>query len=328
MTRGTVSGGPQINKIILFVLLLGALPAWSQEENDGATWADYLEHLDLEVGYARATLLPLIWLDFSALTTLMDKEKAKPFFIGQDKAFSSMGTYFFQFWNADPNEMNLPALDLSLIYENHDDINYLHVIFSPFFAADQRAFFIHGETGVEYDGAKEWEFFRATGTVYAFGTMLGFESPELLEGFFQNYSGGPPPVESMHNGLGIVTAGTGFRGTLQFGNYGEWSMAFKFYFELGAFLPFSLTYGTGMDFRFDLKIVEDLNFYLETRLMKAAWEPAGMRVGVRYSFGSLVGLFHSEEVQEETAEPEQEEAVVPTRQPPPPPPAPGNRKKT
>lgn len=325
-------------KRLLPLLFLGiAASVFSQTKaSETSDIRDYLANLEIEVGYARATMIPLIWLDFSAIPTLFSEdEETKPFFVPQGNAWGSMGTYLFQFWNADPNEMNLPGIDLTVRYYNFDDINYFRLILSPFFAADQRAFYIRGETGVDYEAAKPWDGFRTVGTIYAFGNMLGFESSELLMRFFDNYGGGAPPVEATHNGLGMVSAGTGFRGTMQFGYLHDWSLSFKFYFELGAFLPFNLTYGTGMDLGFDLKIVDHLYLYLDARLMKAAWEPAGLNVGVRYRFQGVAGLLESWDTQEPETEDEvlAEDSQEPLAEEPLPEPVPetnprpGNKKK-
>lgn len=294
-----------MKKAILLVLVMSAnFPL-------NAQWTDirnFLSGLEIDVAYARVTQIPLIQINWRVITDYFDDTspyKDLPFFYSQDKAWASMGTYFFNFLNADPNEMNFPALNLKVKYRQDDRLSYVQAVTNPFFSQNQRIFYLYGKTGVnKIDDADS--FFSSSWGAYAHVGIIGAEDTTLIEKFFTNHFYGVPESSVLHYGLGYVLAGSGFQFISSFGPKDAWRLSTRLYFELNAFLPFVPTAELGLDWELDVNVTRDLSLFLDLKLMKSLWQSAGVMVGVRYHFRTVSELMASWEQSAADREPQVE----------------------
>ena len=257
---------------------------------------DFLENLQVEVGYSRVTMLPLIQINWAALLEILDDDESKstlPFFLSQDKAWASMGTYFFEFLSADPYEMNFPAINFAIRHRTEKTISYVQIITNPFLAYNQRIFYLYGRTGVDYYDENEVGIFRWG--VYAHGSMIGAEDVFLLQKFFKSHYHGSPSYDVLNYGLGYALAGSGFHVLWGLGSPKSLLFTVRPYFELNAYLPFHPSAELGIDFGLEISSLPDLVFYTHVKMMKTLWQASGVDMGFRYGFRSLAEVLKAVE---------------------------------
>lgn len=316
-----------MRRVMRLVILLGGV---MQAQAQLADLSNFLSGLEIEAAYARVTMIPLIQLNWAALLDLIGGEESEyPFFYPQDRAWASMGTYLPMLLLGDPNEMNLPALDIRVRYwvgggdelRHLGTVSYVQIVTNPFLSPNQRLFFLHGKTGVDKvfgDDSPVW----VSGGAYAHVTMLGAEDVGLIPKFYMNHFYGAPPKQALYYGLGYVLAGSGFHFSLYFGDREGWEIQNRFYVELSAYLPFEVSSELGWDTGVRIAVNRDLSVFVEARWIKTLWQASGLSIGVRYGFGSLAQALRALESSVQDSAPSTEETpgegMVPSQEPPPP----------
>lgn len=265
---------------------------------------NFLAGLEFDVAYSRVTQIPLIQFNLRKITDYFDDNSPftdLPLFYSQEKAWASMGTYFFNFFNADPNEMNFPALDLMLKYRSEKYLSYVRMVVNPFFSQNQRIFYLYGKTGVDKIDDQD-DFFYSSAGAYAHAGFIGAEDVTLIERFYKNHLYGSPDPSVFHYGLGYVMAGSGFQIIGGIGMKKNWRLSTRLYFELNAFLPFVPTLEIGLDQGFEVNINRDLAVFIDVKLIKSFWQSAGASVGLRFNFQTLSDLLNVLEQEENLSE--------------------------